>query len=70
MLLQGPFKLTEAKCIGAKAAVGKNEDRMNPSSDPCGGNPNEMTRHIWLILRISLGGHDDWPKPIGLHSAK
>ena len=64
MLLQGPFKLAEAKCIDAKDVIGRNEDRMYPSCNPCGGNPNETGRHIWLVPRRSIGGHDERPKPI------
>ena len=64
MLLQGPFKLAEAKCIGAKDAIGKNEDRLHPSCDPCGGNPNETSRRRCLVPRRSLGGHDERSKTI------
>ena len=59
MILLGLFKLTEAKCIGAKATVGINGDRLNHSCDPCGGNQNETSRHRWLVPMISLGGHGD-----------
>ena len=61
MLLQSPLKLTEAKCIGAKDTVRRNEYRLHPSCDICGGNPNEIIRHIWIIPRRSLGGHNERP---------
>ena len=59
MILQGPFKLTEAKCICDESKYFRNEDRLHPSCGSCGGNPNEMIRHRCLVPRIYLGGHDD-----------
>ena len=70
MLPQGELKLTEAKCIGDKAAFCRYEDRLHPSYDTPVGNPNETSRHRWFVQRISLGGHDDRPKYIILYSAK
>ena len=70
MLLKGEFKITEAKLIGAKTALVRGEDRLHFSCDAHGDNPNKTSRHRWLFHRISLGGHGDPPKYIGLYSAK
>ena len=70
MLLQGTFKLMEAKFIHAKATVGINEDRLHPSCDPCSSKRNETIRNIWLFTRRSLVENDDQKKPTLLSSDK
>ena len=70
MLLQGSFKLMEAKCNVAKAAFVIDEGKLHPSCDTLDGYPNEASRHRWLVQRRSFGGHYDRPKYNGLNSAK
>ena len=69
MLLQGSFKLTETKYIGDKGMVSRNENRMHPSCDSCGMNPDETSRDRFLVPKRSFGGYYDRPKLIGLYFA-
>ena len=70
MILQGLFKLTEAKCIVSKDTIGRYEYRIHDSCDTWSGSPNETSRHKWFVPSRYLGGNDEQKKPIVLYSAK
>ena len=48
--------------------IGIYGNMLYTSCDLCDRTHNETSGHRWLVLRISLIGHDDRSKPIGLHS--
>ena len=50
MVVQGSFKLTETKYIGDKGMVSRNENRMHPSCDSCGMNPDETSRDRFHVF--------------------